>query len=144
MSPAFSVRPADWADDENAIARVRRTVFIQEQGVPEAMEWEVRDPACRWFVATDLQGQVIGIARLTPEGRVGRMAVLPPWRRSGVGGALLQASLAAARARGQVRVELSAQIHAAPFYARFGFVGVGAEYLDAGIPHRTMILEGIQ
>ena len=26
-----------------------------------------------------------------------------------------------------------------PFYARFGFVPEGDEYLEAGIPHQTMV-----
>ena len=141
MPPAFSVRPAVWRDDENAIAQVRRAVFIEEQGVPESLEWEARDPECLWFLARAPLDGAIGVARLTPENRVGRMAVLKAWRRRGVGRALLQAALAAARDRGQRRVELSAQVHALPFYARQGFAAVGPAYLDSGIPHRTMILE---
>lgn len=141
MTPAFLVRPARWQGDEAAIARVRRMVFIEEQGVPEALEWESRDGDCAWFVAEAGEGTIIGIGRLTPEGRVGRMAVLPEWRGRGVGSALLVAALTEARGRGQRRVELSAQSRAVPFYLRHGFCALGDEYLDAGIPHRTMTLE---
>lgn len=141
MTPAFLVRPACWPEDADAIARVRRAVFIEEQGVPEALEWESSDPECQWFVATEASGTVLGIGRLTPAGRIGRMAVLKLWRRHGLGGALLAAAVAAARQRGQTRVELSAQTHAMPFYARHGFQAHGPEYDDAGIPHRTMTLE---
>ena len=141
MTPAFLVRPARWQADEAAIARVRRAVFIEEQGVPEALEWEAWDGNCAWFVAEAGEGTIIGIGRLTPEGRVGRMAVLLQWRGRGVGSALLAASLSEARGRGQRRVELSAQSRAVPFYERHGFSAIGDEYLDAGIPHRTMTLE---
>ena len=141
MSPAFLVRPARWREDESAIARVRRSVFIAEQGVPEAMEWEDWDGECDWFVATGPGGEVVGIGRLTPAGRIGRMAVLPAWRRQGVGGALLALAIAAARRRGQATVALSAQIRAAPFYRRHGFAEVGPEYMEAGIPHQDMQLE---
>jgi len=141
MTPAFLVRPARWQADETAIARVRRTVFIEEQGVPESLEWEDRDGDCAWFIAEDGQGAIVGIGRLTPEGRVGRMAVLPGWRGRGVGSALLAAALSEAHGRGQRRVELSAQSRAVPFYLRHGFRALGDEYLDAGIPHRTMTLE---
>lgn len=140
MSHAFIVRAADWIVDESAIARVRRTVFIEEQGVPESLEWEAADPQCRWFVAV-ADGSLIGIARLTAAGRIGRMAVLPDWRRRGVGGALLAAALRAARELGMQQVHLSAQTHAIGFYARQGFTAEGAEYLDAGIPHRSMALD---
>ena len=140
MTPAFLVRSARWINDADAIARVRRAVFIEEQGVPEDLEWEARDGDCAWFVAESGEGAVIGIGRLTPAGRVGRMAVLPAWRRRGIGSALLHAVLAEARARGLAEVRLSAQCRVLPFYERHGFVATGNEYLDTGIRHRDMAL----
>lgn len=133
------VAGADWSRDASGIARIRRTVFIQEQGVPESLEWEERDSACDWFVARH-EDEIVGVARLTPEGRIGRMAVLPAWRGRGVGSALLGAALTRARVRDLGGVVLSAQVQAIPFYTRFGFVVEGPEYLDADIPHRTMRL----
>jgi predicted GNAT family N-acyltransferase len=139
MPHAFIVRAADWKLDEIAIARVRREVFIEEQGVPEALEWEPQDAQCHWFVAL-ADHVLIGIVRLVDTGRIGRMAVLSAWRRRGVGSALLAAVLLAARERGLNQVHLSAQRHAIAFYARHGFIVEGPEYLDAGIPHRSMHL----
>ena len=138
---SISVRSADWHRDEADIAQVRRRVFIEEQAVPEAMEWEARDAECDWFIARNGSGDIIGIARLTPDARIGRMAVLPAWRRRGVGSALLQAALARARQKGLARVELHAQTHALGFYARQGFVAHGPEFDEAGIPHRAMFLD---
>jgi predicted GNAT family N-acyltransferase len=66
------------------------------------------------------------------------MAVLPAWRGRGVGRALLAAVLDTAQARGHDTLRLSAQTHAAAFYARAGFVAVGSEYEEAGIPHIAM------
>jgi len=140
MPYAFIVRAADWKNDEAAIARVRRVVFIEEQGVSEALEWESVDPQYQWLVALSRNQNVIGIVRLTEAGWIGRMAVMPDWRRRGVGSGLLDAALNVARELGFGQVQLSAQIHAMPFYARRGFVAEGPEYLDAGIPHRSMTL----
>jgi predicted GNAT family N-acyltransferase len=141
MSHAFIVRAANWKLDEPAIALVRREVFIDEQGVPEALEWEAEDVQCHWFVAVASDQSLIGIVRLTYAGRIGRMAVLPAWRRRGVGRTLLAAALTKARELGFDQVNLSAQTHAIGFYARHGFIAQGPEYLDAGIPHRSMSLE---
>ena len=52
----------------------------------------------------------------------------------------MQALLAIARERGDAEVERSAQTHALGFYEKFGFVAFGDEYLDVGIPHRSMRL----
>lgn len=132
------VRPANWSTDEAAIAHVRRVVFIEEQAVPEGLEWEALDPECAWFVACASDGEIVGIVRLTPDARIGRMAVLTAWRRQGVGAALLASALDAARRQGHSSVRLSAQTHALPFYARYGFQPEGEIYQDAGIPHLAM------
>ena len=135
----YRVRLADWAQDEAAIANLRREVFIVEQHVPEHLEWEEGEVQHLWFVAESRVG-LIGIARLTADGRIGRMAVRRPFRGKGVGTALLSAALEAARQIGMGHVRLSAQTHAEGFYARQGFVAEGEKYLDAGIPHRAMHL----
>jgi len=139
-SPGYRVEAALWARDAPAIAQVRRQVFIAEQGVPEDLEWEARDPDCEWFVARDPAGQVMGIVRLVPEQGLGRMAVVPAWRRRGVASALLRVALDRARALGWRQVRLHAQTHAADFYLRFGFTPVGQVFEEAGIPHLEMVL----
>lgn len=136
----YHVRPAEWARDEAAIANLRHEVFIAEQHVPENLEWEADDAQHHWFVAESRLG-LIGVARLTAAGRIGRMAVRRPFRGKGVGTDLLLAALAVARRGGMTRIYLSAQTHAEGFYARQGFVAEGDVYLDAGIPHRTMYLD---
>ena len=68
------------------------------------------------------------------------MAVVKACRGSGIGGAILHALVEEARRRNMAEVTLGAQIHAIGFYARYGFEAVGDEFMDAGIPHRKMIL----
>lgn len=138
--PAFTVRDADWDRDRAALAQVRRVVFLEEQGVPPALEWDEWDVRSRHFLALDATGQPIGTARLLPDGHIGRMAVLRPWRRRGVGSALLCHVLNAARSAGFTQVELAAQTHALGFYQRLGFVAYGPDFMDAGIPHCNMRL----
>jgi predicted GNAT family N-acyltransferase len=134
----YRILLTDWTHDKARLARVRRAVFIDEQGVPEAMEWDADDTGAVHLLAINGQGEAIGCARLLPDGHIGRMAVLPAWRRHGIGRALLAAAMQAAQTRGLTTLRLSAQTHAAGFYERAGFVVVGDEYEEAGIPHRAM------
>lgn len=136
--PAWRVRVADWAGESARLGVLREAVFVQEQRVPPEEEYDGRDAECVHVVAEDAAGSVIGTGRLLPEGHIGRMAVAPAWRGSGVGRALLEALLACARERGFATVELSAQTHAIAFYERCGFRAEGPEFMDAGIPHRRM------
>jgi predicted GNAT family N-acyltransferase len=109
--------------------------------VPREIEWDQWDDASDHAVAFDALGKPIGTARLLPDGRIGRMAVLKDWRGRGVGAALLHAMLERARSRSMARAVLHAQVQAAEFYRRFGFSERGEEFVEAGIPHVEMTLE---
>ena len=137
-SPLFTVKRVGWNEAGAQLRAIRTTVFIDEQNVPMELEWDGLDGLSTHVLAITATGVAIGAGRLLPDGHIGRMAVVKPWRNRGVGRTILLELLAIARERGFERVELSAQTHAIAFYARFGFEVVGGEFMDAGIPHRTM------
>ncbi len=141
MSATFTISVLTW-DLALQLARpVREEVFVAEQKVPLELEWDEWDERSDHAVARDVSGRAIGTARLLPDGRIGRMAVLREWRRRGVGAALMEALLQKAREQSLSRVTLHAQTHAAGFYRRFGFSERGGEFWEAGIPHVEMTLE---
>lgn len=128
----------DWETWRQVASDIRTKVFVKEQGIPHQIEMDNEDERGRHAVAVDLAGRFMGTGRLLSGGYIGRMAVLPKHRGKGVGGAILQALLEASYGRGDAENVISAQIHAVPFYARYGFVEEGEEYDEAGISHITM------
>jgi predicted GNAT family N-acyltransferase len=138
----FQVDNADWSreSDHAALLGIRQQVFVVEQGVPESRERDGLDPGCWHVLARDENGQPIGCARLTPEHKIGRMAVLGQWRGQGVGVAMLRELVARARALGWTEVALAAQVSAIGFYELEGFIAHGEVFDDAGLPHRAMSL----
>ncbi len=136
----FRVEPADYLADIQDLRRVREPVFVQEQNVPLEEEWDALDPLCQHVIARDAEHRPIGTGRLTPEHKIGRMAVLPEWRGRGVGEALLMALIDRARTLGLREVSLNAQVSALGFYKRFGFVEYGDRFAEAGIEHQAMRL----
>lgn len=139
--PGFRVAQARWPAEHDAIARIREAVFVREQGVPLALEWDGKDGRAIHLLARDAAGQPIGTARLLPDGQIGRMAVLPAWRGRGVGTELLKESLVLAETRGIAAVFLNAQVQVRGFYERLGFVATGGVFSEAGIPHVRMVRE---
>jgi predicted GNAT family N-acyltransferase len=133
------VNIVSWKDAGSALADIRRHVFIEEQSVPESLEWDGMDDDAVHVLALDAT-HAIGCARMLSGGRIGRMAVLPEWRGRGVGRAMLETLIALSREQGLAHVSLSAQTHAIPFYAKSGFKVCSEIYDDAGIPHRDMVL----
>ncbi|ATJ83449.1 GNAT family N-acetyltransferase [Halomonas beimenensis] len=138
MKSATEIREGDWATLGTQASEIRRLVFIEEQRVPREEEWDGLDDQSTHFLAV-LDGVAIGTARLLPDGHIGRVAVLPVHRGAGIGVALMEAAIAAARRQGFARVELAAQTHALAFYERLGFLPQGETFMEAGIPHRNMV-----
>ena len=134
----FRVEQVSWPDAMHELRTIRFEVFVKEQSVPEALEWDGLDGECRHVLARDEQGAPIGTGRLLPDGHIGRMAVLKEWRRGGVGTALLAELIRIAGSHGHSSVVLHAQSYVTQFYARMGFVVTSAEFMEAGIPHVEM------
>lgn len=137
MQSVPEIHEGDWARLGPQASDIRRRVFIEEQGVPQDEEWDGRDDACTHFLAL-IDGTPVGTARLLPDGHIGRVAVLAAHRGKGLGVALMEAAIAAARRQGFARVELAAQTRALTFYEHLGFLPEGETFMDAGIPHRNM------
>ena len=133
----LAIKVADWATDREQLSDIRRLVFIEEQKVPEDMEWDEFDSSSIHFLAT--QGdQAVACARLKPDGQIGRMAVLPHYRNRGFGTQLLHFILQIAEQKHIDRLTLHAQVSAIPFYEKLGFIAQGEVFYEAGIPHREM------
>ncbi|SDK16939.1 GNAT family N-acetyltransferase [Microbulbifer yueqingensis] len=134
---AVEIRPADWDRDREALRSIRDTVFIREQGVPPEIEWDDQEEVAQHFLVLR-DGTPVGTGRILPGGKIGRMAVLPELRGTGLGLRLLQHICEFARNRGMARVYLHAQRHAEAFYRQAGFLPVGEEFEEAAIAHIRM------
>jgi predicted GNAT family N-acyltransferase len=126
-----------WSTDRPQLRQVRREVFILEQSVPEELEWDDEDPVSVHVLAT-LNREPVGTGRLTPAGKIGRVAVVRKCRGMGLGQRIMKLLLHEARHRGLTEVRLSAQLSAMPFYEKLGFRAEGEVFDEAGIPHRNM------
>ena len=128
------------ADMQRAFA-IRRRVFIEEQHVPEEIEMDA-DDAHAFHALAILDGDAIGCGRMLEHGdgevKIGRMAVLPEFRGTGIGAHILRFLIDRARARGLGKAILHAQLTAEGFYLKEGFKPVGGVFDEAGIAHRKM------
>jgi len=135
------VVPVPWSSHAAQLRRVREIVFVQEQQVPQDLEWDGEDEMAHHFLAVNEAGQPIGCARLLSSGQIGRMAVLVEFRGTGIGARLLEAAVEQAKQMGLRKAHLHAQTHAEPFYRKGGFLPVGDTFMEADIPHQSMELE---
>jgi predicted GNAT family N-acyltransferase len=119
---------------------VRRTVFVDEQNVPEEEEIDQFESSSTHFVAYE-NGQPIAAGRFREVdgyGKVERICVLKEYRKSGAGKAIMETIESFAQENGFSTLKLNAQTHAIPFYSRLNYEVISDEFIDAGIPHKTM------
>lgn len=145
-----AVTQADWA----AVQSVRRAVFVDEQHVPDADEWDEWDAEAsrgrtvHHLLATQ-DGAPVGAARwrsvsgaATSPGtaKLERFAVMPEARGAGLGRQLVARALADARAAGHRRFVLHAQTYVTGLYQSFGFEPQGEPFDEDGLEHVKMTL----
>ncbi|GIT92762.1 N-acetyltransferase [Jannaschia pagri] len=136
----ISIERSDALTDE--VLAIRRAVFIDEQGIPEADELDGTDGGCTHWILRE-GGVAVATIRTKSDGRtlkIGRVATLSQARGRGYAARLMADALETARSQGVARLYLSAQQDVVPWYARFGFAAYGAPYDDGGIPHFDMEL----
>lgn len=143
-APDVVARLASWPADRAVIKSIRHAVFVTEQHVPPDLEWDGLDNQCQHCIVTCSSAaphpEPVATGRLQPDGKIGRMAVLPEYRSGGLGGRVLMLLIKKAKDSGMTRVYLYAQVHAMPFYSRYGFMPYGDEFDEAGIAHIAMEL----
>lgn len=145
---------------------VRRAVFMEEQGYENEFEAIDDDAACI-HVVLYVDGELAGCARVFPgelervlnptapqppacaldgDARpgqtylLGRVAVLPAFRRRGLARELVAACEDAARKAGALLIKLHAQEYIRALYAAAGYEQISeVDYEDEGQPHLWMV-----
>ena len=122
-----------------ALLRLRVEVFVVEQACPyPELDGQDLDPSTVHLWLTGDAGNVQGYLRLLTDGprrRIGRVCTARSARGTGVARQLMVAAL---DELGSAPCVLDAQSHLAGFYASFGFVPDGEEFVEDGIAHLPM------
>ena len=135
----WRLRPADFNADRAAIRSIRFEVFVDEQRVPQDIEMDDRDPFCIHVLAFEAEVPVgTGRIDIVASGQVGRLAVLAPMRRRGLGTALMKRLHGIARDNALDGVWCNAQVVAVPFYERLGYRVTSPPFDEADIEHVRM------
>jgi YbgC/YbaW family acyl-CoA thioester hydrolase len=134
-----------WEALKDLAAPLRTEVFVEEQEIPQDLEWDEHDVTALHALVVNKLGQPVATGRLLqPQpkiAQIGRMAVSKPLRGGSLGRMVMDAFIEAARKRGDHEVILHAQCSAEGFYRRMGFKAHGEVFQDAGIDHIEMRLK---
>lgn len=145
---SYSIHLTHWQQHQADLMSIRTSVFMQEQNVSAADEWDGLDEQALHFLVVSTSGRPIGCARLLIETdnnrtryHIGRVAILKSFRNQGIGHQLMQFVMAYCKNKATPNhIYLHAQTERRHFYETLGFKAEGDEFMDAGIPHISMFL----
>jgi len=132
----YTFNKVNWLEAKDDLSFIRTRVFIEEQSVPVELEWDKHDESCIHLLVLS-RDKAVATARIQKNGHIGRMAVLKEHRHHGIGSAMLDILIEYCHEH-KLRPHLDAQIEAIKFYQKKGFNIISEEFLDAGIPHKSM------
>lgn len=141
-----TIRELNWQAAQADSARIRTAVFMQEQHVSAADEWDGMDEQATHFLAHHINGDAIATGRILTENHnnhtryhIGRVAVLKNYRNLGIGHQLMCAMITWCQHQTRsAEIYLHAQVTRQVFYQKLGFIAQGTEFMDAGIAHISM------
>ncbi|CAA0145068.1 putative acyltransferase with acyl-CoA N-acyltransferase domain [Tenacibaculum maritimum] len=127
------------------ILQLRSEVFVVEQDCVY-QDIDGKDEQALHVIGIK-EGKIIAYTRLFDSGAyfstpsIGRVVVKKTARKYGYGHDLLKASIIAIHKHYTITtITISAQVYLQNFYESHGFLKVGNEYLEDGIPHIKMIM----
>lgn len=122
------------------VFQVRKTVFVEEQGVPPTEEFDSYENISNHFLLR-INNDAIGAARwrfIEDKIKFERFAILTPYRNMGFGNLLLSAVLEDVLPL-KKEIYLHSQLKAVPFYERQGFKKIGEMFSECDIEHFKMV-----
>ncbi|KWX73093.1 GNAT family N-acetyltransferase [Paenibacillus jilunlii] len=121
--------------------RIRREVFVEEQGVALADEFDDYEKDAEHILLYQ-EELPVGTARLrSVDGwaKLERICLSAPYRKSGLGSVLIDTLEKMAVERGHRQAKLHGQKQAEGFYQRLGYVTSSPVFMEDGIPHVLMV-----
>ncbi|MFA5959858.1 MAG: GNAT family N-acetyltransferase [Tatlockia sp.] len=122
---------------------IRFKVFVAGQGVSIEEDLDGKDAESIHYLLY-INAHPVGVARvrcMDDFAKIERVAILDAYQGKGLGRAIMRFILSDLQSHSTIKeAKLSSQTVAIPFYEKLGFLVCSDEYIDAGIPHKDMVL----
>ncbi len=127
-----------WSEACDEIIEVRQKVFVIEQHFREQPLFDYKDEDSFHVIARNDVGEVVGSGRITARGRLGKIAVLMPYRCQGIGSNILEDLVEIGKRQRISSVSLNAQLDEQEFFRTENFMIAGPVFMKQGIPHQML------
>lgn len=136
---SISVSRVQWEQAAQLLKAVREKVFVCEWRIPKSIEFDKDDiHAFHMLVCDDNTQEPIATGRISPNGEISRIAVLPKHRQLGLDKIVLLGLIKIAGELNLQEVYVSIPLISVDSFRSQGFSTIGAVYMEAGIPRQRM------
>jgi predicted GNAT family N-acyltransferase len=135
---SFQFQHTTWQESSNDILDIRHRVFMIEQHIRDNVLCDLDDNECFHVVVKNTQGDIVACGRITEEGRIGRLAVLLPYRGMGIGTKLFKTLIDIGKSKNLKNISLNAELGDQRFYNMQQFTSAGPVYMKQGVPHQML------
>ncbi|MFC4559357.1 GNAT family N-acetyltransferase [Virgibacillus kekensis] len=139
----MEIKVVEMNEEKQDSYKVRTAVFVDEQNVPPEHELDEHDEGAIHLVGYENDTPVAAsrVRFLNDYGKLERICVLKEHRGKHFGVEMIEKMEDVIQRAGYSKAKLNAQDHAIAFYERLNYRPVSDVFMDAGIPHVTMIKE---
>ncbi len=137
----MQVKRVDTQSELNDAWQVRIAVFVDEQGVPPAVELDEYEASSEHIIVYNDDKLPVGTGRLRMVDGVAkleRICILAAYRQYGLGRKIVAALEEIASGKGLTTAKLHGQSQAEHFYHKLGYQTKSAVFMEDGIPHVLM------
>lgn len=134
----FTIEKVNWCHSKRRLKRLRDRVFVCEWRIPRQAEFDQQDSLSDHVLILDEDGIDIATGRITPDGEIGRIAVVSHHRSSDIYDALFTALLTIAKDKALPDIYVQCELEGVDHFQEQGFQTVGSVYMDSGTPRQKM------
>ncbi|MBL4680342.1 MAG: GNAT family N-acetyltransferase [Pseudomonadales bacterium] len=135
----FNIREATWTSDKNCILGLRRLIF-KKTNLDHADE---QDEVAWHWIALDAEDRAMGCVRVTPDGNISHLLVLPEYQNQKTGKTLLECALKKARHLELLKVHLESPKTLIPYFESLGFKNDSITPSDLDLQSMMMAVDRI-
>lgn len=134
----FTIEQVNWRHCKRRLKRLRERVYVAEWRIPSQSEFDEQDYKSDHVLIVDPTGTDIATGRITPDGEIGRIAVVSHLRGKDIYDVLYNALLEIAKSKELNDVFVQCELNGVDHFQEQGFQTVGSVYMDSGIPRQKM------
>lgn len=139
MVPQLSIKIIRTKKDLEKALRIRRKVFVEEQGAPVELEQVFDSEAIHFLISYNKKP--VGTCRVRfigKKAKLERLAVLKKYRRKGLGKLGLNHMISYAKRKRAKQIYLHGQHRLKKYYESLGFIAKGKTFMEGPYKHIKM------